>query len=314
MTSFFLNALGNTLGHIETIIPLYHKPVRYQREILTTPDGDNLALDYISNNSKNPCLVLFHGLEGSSQSATITHLAHYFLQKNWTVIAPNFRGCGNCPNQLARAYHASDHAEINYLLQHIAQHFQFSQLFTIGISLGGSALLHYLATDKTNQATLPHAAATISAPFSLPPCVDQLDNGWRRHIYARHFLATLKPKIIKKLATHPHIGDKAVLSRLNTIAAFDQLYTAPQHGFSDAEQYWKISSSIRVLDRIRTPTMCINALNDPIITPATLPVPARYPHIVFVRPRHGGHGQFPRRTQWLGHTLHSFFNQQHPTP
>ncbi len=292
-------------GHIETILPLYHTPtIPYKRHLAQTPDNDEIAIDFVQNKAEKPLVVFFHGLEGSSQSQLIRHLAHDFLQQEWSVVIPHFRSCGNHMNKLNRAYHASDAKEVAWMLDYIRAYFPHQSLVTIGVSLGGSALLHHLSSSNGFK---PQKSVTISTPFDLTACVDKIDYGWRRYIYANYFLKSLKEKIMQKSQQFPIIGSRDEIHAIKTLAAFDEFYTARFHGFANAKTYWKQSSAIHILDKIQCMTLCINALNDPIIPAYTLPSTTCNEHITFLRPHYGGHGKFIVNPKgWLFQSIFSF--------
>lgn len=297
-------------AHLETIAAALRRypQAPYAREIIQTREKDEVALDYIAGRADRPLLVLLHGLEGCSQSYTLRALAHGFRRLEWTVAVPHFRGCGGHRNRLPRAYHAADGGEVEWMLSYCRAYFPGSAVFAAGISLGGSALIHCLAGGG-----FASAAATISTPFNLTACVKRLDSGFNRRVYARHFLKTLRPKIVDKARRFPSICDLKKLKAIRTIGEFDALYTAPVHGFADAAAYWRQASTADLLKKVASPLLCINALNDPLIPADTLPAAAGAA-VRFCRPRHGGHGAFigtPR--DWLFQTVHSFF-QQHGAP
>ena len=293
-------------AHLETIVAaLSKKPqVQYTREIIQTRDNDEIALDYLRGEKNKPLLVLFHGLEGCSQSRTMRVLAHYFSNQNWTVAVPHFRGCGGHANRLPRAYHAGDATDVEWMIAYCRTYFPHSAIYAVGVSLGGSALIHFLT-----KGIFTAPAVTISTPFDLSTCVEKLDKGINRRIYARHFLKTLRPKIIAKSYRFPSICDLKKLNSARTIAEIDTLYTAPVHGFGKADTYWRRASTTRLIEKVTSPLLCINALNDPLIPAATLPAKTNNKLVQFSRPQHGGHGGFiGTPTDWLANTVQDFFN------
>src|SRR5919201_3907191 len=121
------------------------------------------------------------------------------------------------------------------------------------------------------------------------------------------FLSTLKPKSLAQLERFPGLFDRARLSASRTFREFDDIYTAPLHGFRDVDHYWNSSSSGPWLERIRVPTLVINARNDPFLPEAALLAAARNAAaVVSVElPRAGGHVGFRRRA--LTQRLLEFF-------
>lgn len=299
-------------GHAQTIWPaLMLRPPRpaYRRELWQTPDGGEIALDFVDGPAGAPLVVLFHGLEGSSDSHYARALMLAVAQRGWQGVVPHFRGCGGVDNLLARAYHAGDAAEIRWILQRLAT--RHTVLFAAGVSLGGSMLLNYLGEDGGNA--LPQAAAAISTPLDLTAASRRLDRGVGRLIYTRMFMNTLKSKALDQLGQHPGLFDPRRLRRARTFADFDQLITAPMHGFASAAVYWRTASSNQRLSAIERPTLVINARNDPFMPAAALPRPGQVsPAVELDFPEGGGHagfvtGRFPGTLDWLPRRLLGFF-------
>jgi predicted alpha/beta-fold hydrolase len=98
-----------------------------------------------------------------------------------------------------------------------------------------------------------------------------------------------------------------------TFRAIDDLYTAPVHGFKDAEDYWASTSSKPWLKEIRVPTLVINARNDPFLPESALPSKAEVSDAVMLEfPPEGGHvgfvsGKFPGDLEWLPRRMIGFF-------
>jgi len=90
-------------------------------------------------------------------------------------------------------------------------------------------------------------------------------------------------------------------------------YTAPIHGFKDADDYWTRSSSKPWLQQIQIPTLLINARNDPFLPAAALPHDGEVSESVTLDfPNFGGHvgfvsGSFPGSLDWLPKNIFQFF-------
>ncbi|NDV12584.1 YheT family hydrolase [Crenobacter caeni] len=302
-------------GHAQTIWPaLFLRPARpaYRRELWDTPDKGQIAVDRVGDDTAAPLLVLFHGLEGSSDSHYARALMLEVEQLGWRGAVPHFRGCGGVDNTLPRAYHAGDSAEVAWILARFAAE-SGAPVFAAGVSLGGNMLLKYLG--ETGEAALPMAAAAVSVPLDLTAASTRLDRGLGRRIYTRMFLKTLKPKAHAQLERHPALFDGGRLARTHTFAEFDDLVTAPLAGYPDARAYWLGASSKPLLGAIRRPTLVLNARNDPFLPASALPDAAEVAACVTLeQPEHGGHvgfadGPFPGRLEWLPRRLTAFFRQ-----
>ena len=297
--------------HLETVAAAFSKAprVEYQREIVALPDSDEIALDYILGENNRPLIVLFHGLEGCSQSRTLRVFASGFARMGWSVAAPHFRSCGGHMNKFPRAYHAGDRRDIRQILKYCDGAFvHASPLFALGVSLGGNALVKHLARPE-GEGAIVRAAAVVCAPHNLALSAKAMDdNPLRRNLYARHFLKSLRGKVALKRVKFPALCDPRELRRARRIADFDRIYTAPVHGFASEHDYWERSSCGDDFEKVQTPLLCINALNDPLVPAATLTSPERAPRVDFRRPRHGGHGGFiGSPPDWLFHQVRDFF-------
>lgn len=305
-------------GHLQTIYPalLFRRSqIAYRRERWNTPDGDFLDLDWLhpapaGERAPEPLIVLFHGLEGNSRGHYVLALMREIAALGWRAVAVHFRGCSGEPNRLARAYHSGDAAEIDWILRRFRT--QTRMLFAVGVSLGGNALLKWLGEQGAGACTVIAAAAAVSAPLDLSVAGHALGRGFNL-VYTRHFLRTLKRKSLAKLNRFPGLYEARAVSRARTLRDFDDMVTAPLHGFRDAADYWERASSQPGLIRIAAPALIINARNDPFLPEHALPRAHEVSaHVELDFPRHGGHagfvsGPFPGRLDWLPRRMLSFF-------
>ena len=292
------------IGHLQTIAAaLLRAPrVRYTRERWDTPDGDFIDVDFAGNAHAPRLAVLFHGLEGCSDSHYARLLARALPAAGWRVAIPHWRGCSGEPNRKPRAYHSGDTAEVDWILRKFS-----TPVDAIGISLGGNALLKWLGERGAAALPLVRRAAAVSAPLDLAAAGHALDRGLNRLLYTRMFLASLKPKSLAQLERFPSLFDAAKLHGARTFREFDDIYTAPLHGFRGVDHYWTSSSSGPWLDRIRVPTLVINARNDPFLPEQALEAATgkAASSVLLEFPRTGGHVGF--RGAWLARRLIEFF-------
>jgi predicted alpha/beta-fold hydrolase len=304
-------------GHAQTIwaYRLRTRSAPVARERIETPDGDFWDFDWLDAPAKPgaPLVALFHGLEGGSRSHYAGALLRALARAGWRGVVPHFRGCGGEPNRLPRAYHSGDHAEVGAMLAAIRRSIApGTPLFAVGVSLGGSALLNWLGRAGCDAARTLRAAAAVSAPLDLMVAGVAIGRGVNR-IYTRHFLATLKPKSLAMAARFPGLLDAARIRRVRTLWDFDDIVTAPLHGFAGTVDYWTRASSKPWLSRIAVPTLVINARNDPFIPADSLPTERDVSAFVTLeQPRHGGHagfaaGRFPGHVDWLPARLLHYF-------
>jgi len=283
-------------GHLQTLYgALGPAPrVAWRRERWDTPDGDFIDLDW-AGAGRGPLVALFHGLEGGSSSHYARKIAAQALRRGWRCVVPHFRGCSGVANRLARAYHSGDSAELDWIVRRLRPD------YAAGVSLGGNALLKWLGEQGAGAARIVRRAAAASAPVDLAASGHALGRGLNRRLYARHFLVTLKAKALAKIEQHRLQIDAGRVARARTLYEFDDLVTAPLHGFRDADDYWARASSAPWLRAIRVPTLVLNARNDPFLPRAALEAATREAaqDVVLEFPQAGGHAGFPGRGHWL---------------
>lgn len=286
-------------GNAQTIWPALfsrHRagpPPALRRERWTTPDGDFIDVDFLDAPQPAPLLVLFHGLEGSSASHYAQAFADWARAQGWRLALPHFRGCSGELNFGPRAYHSGDHEEIGWILDRLrAQH--GAPLLAVGVSLGGNALLRWAEEAEASAAATARAVCAISSPIDLAAGGQAICRGFNRQVYNRMFLRSMKPKALAKLRQHPGLFDRERLVAARDLYEFDDVFTAPLHGFAGTDDYWARGSAKPHLARIRIPALVLNARNDPFVPAACLPGPAEVGrHVTLWQPAHGGHVGFP---------------------
>ena len=245
--------------------------VRYARERFRTPDGDFLDVDFAEPGAGErgadalAIVVLLHGLEGCSESGYMLEAARLCTEAGFRTAAVNFRGRSGSPNRAARAYHAGETSDLGFLIDALSERAPRAPLAAIGFSLGGNVLLKYLGErgrESGERGTGLQAAVAVSAPFDLAASTGRMERGMGR-IYTRYFLRSLRDGVRRRAALGPLAYDQAAALRARTLREFDEIVTAPLHGFRDAADYYERSSSIRYLDSIRVPTLVIQARDDP---------------------------------------------------
>jgi len=316
MQTKYQSPLWMTNGHLQTIIPatLFKTPkIVYRRERWTTPDNDFIDLDYVDARETAPLLVLFHGLEGSSESHYARSLMAEVRSAEWAGVVIHFRGCSGELNKAPRFYHSGDSAEINWVMQRLQQLHPRRPLFVCGVSLGGNALLRWLG-ESQHHADFIQAACAISAPLDLAQGGMALARGLSR-VYTTVFLRTLKQKCIKKLVQYPGLFDREDMLAAKNLYEFDNVVTAPLHGYLNTEDYWYRASAKHILDDITLPTLVLNAQNDPFLPGKYLPNSASV-SVTLEYPKHGGHVGFAAGwsadNRWLSKHILQFFNKHLP--
>jgi len=295
-------ALGHR--HVQTFWGRLTRPrllVPLRREVVPTPDGDELVLDHLDGPAAAPRVVLLHGLEGSAHSVYVQGLLALLAARGLRAVALNFRSCArdlpdlarNIPNRSRRLYHSGETTDLDHVLSVVSAG-DAAPHAAIGVSLGGNVLLKWLG-EHPEQRRLA-AAATISVPFDLEAGARKLEKGLGP-VYTATFLRGLRRKARQLLRRHPDVAsriDLGGLRRARTFFEFDDAVTGPLHGFRGARHYYDESSALGWVSRIATPTLCLSAEDDPFLPAEVLDrVAARASGAVrLVRTRHGGHTGF----------------------
>jgi hypothetical protein len=282
-------------------------PPHYRRERWNTPDGDFLDLDWAEGGEtpanaigSQPLLALFHGLEGSSRSHYAEAFADVAAARGWGYVVPHFRGCSGELNLAPRAYHSGDHEEIGWILARLRER-HAGPLLAVGVSLGGNALLRWAGEAGHEAARVADAVASVCSPLDLAAGGQAIGRGFNRLVYTTMFLRTMKPKALAKLMQHPGLFDAQALAAARDLYEFDNIFTAPLHGFRDADDYYARASAKPHLARIRIPALALNARNDPFIPAASLPAEHEVQgRVTLWQPAQGGHVGFPAG-RWPAH-------------
>ena len=287
--------------------------IDYRRERWDTPDGDFVDVDFVPGPEGSPWVHLFHGLEGSSNSPYARSLMKRVSDRGWRGSVLHFRGCSGEPNRLQRAYHSGDTDEVDWCLRRVRALAGVAPLYVAGISLGGNAFAKWLGIHGEAARPLVTAAAAICAPLDLMAAGEALGRGFGR-LYTWHFLTTLKRGSLERLERFPGLFDRDAVVRARTLRDFDNVVTAPLHGFRDTDDYWTQASAKPHLAGVRVPTLLLNARDDPFLPEAALPAERDVSSAVKLEfPSHGGHvgfvtGPFPGHIDWLPQRLLHFFD------
>lgn len=280
-----------------------HFPPVFRRQRWTTPDHDFVDVDWLVpqesplnaplDTKKLPLLVVFHGLEGSSGSHYAQAFADVASRHSWACAVPHFRGCSGQINLAPRAYHSGDFTEIDWFLRNFAtQH--AGPVVAVGVSLGGNALMRWAGEMGTHAGQVVAAVASVSAPLDLTASGRAMGQGFNRQVYTRMFLQSMRPKALQKLVQYPGLFEVQALLAARDLEAFDDIFTAPLHGFKGVEDYWQRASAKPYLGQIAVPALLLNARNDSFVPACSLPQPSDVSsYVTLWQPTQGGHVGFP---------------------
>ena len=307
-------------AHIQTIYPsLFRKiPVPYQRERVELPDGDFLDLDWsLVNQSRSKKLVLItHGLEGDSMRHYVTGMVKKMNDNGYDGLGWNCRSCSGEMNRLPRFYHHGDINDIRFVMNYAIEQYQYEEVVLVGFSMGGSMTIRLLGE---NPATIPSQVkfgVAVSVPLDLFSSVYELYKPGRR-FYMNRFISKLGKKIQQKALQHPdsQIVNHDNYQSIKNFEDFDNRYTAPMFGFKNAHDFYRKAGAKPFLKTIETPTLIIQAKNDPFLSPECLDLgdAENNPNIKLQLLDFGGHVGFmlPNSDEtWVERRVWDFVNKK----
>lgn len=282
--------------HLQTLWPvrLRERPqIELRRQRLELDDGDFIDLSWAGDRSR-PVVIVLHGLEGSLASHYAKPQISRLCERGFAVAFMHLRGGGDEPNRLDRSYHSGASDDLDAVIRLLQAEGQ-DVVAAVGFSLGGNLLLKYLG-ERGDSSPL-RAAVTISVPFRLAKSAQRLDTGFSR-IYSRHLLGLLKANYRRKFSRRVS-PIEVDLAAIHNFYSFDDQITAPLNGFGGADDYYARCSSIGYLKEITTPTLVIQALDDPFMQSSSVPVEDQLgPGVTLELSRNGGHVGFVGGSVW----------------
>ena len=287
-----------TNGHLQTIYPFLFRKVKgvfYKRERIITPDDDFLDLDWSRISSPNSLVILSHGLEGHSKRNYILGMVKLFNLKKFDCLAWNYRSCSGTINKNKIFYHHGMTEDLETVINHALSFKKYKKIFLVGFSLGGNITCNYMGKKGKTLPKEIKGAAVFSTPFDLFSAAESFHGKKFNKVYIYRFLRTLKKKIIMKDHLLSDLKlDETKLKSIKDFHQWDELVTAPLHGFKNKNEYYTKSCSKKLLSRISIPTLLVNAKNDPFLGPNCFPFAeaTKNPNLYLETPENGGHCGF----------------------
>lgn len=278
--------------HAQTILPSLLRKVtgvHYARERIATEDADFLDLDWSCIDSKK-LVIIGHGLEGNTGKSYVQGMVKEFNARGWDAVGWNLRSCSGELNHSFRLYNAGATDDIKRIIHHVLSQKKYKQICLIGFSMTGNIILNYLAESKNELPTELKRAVVFSVPCDLYACIRSLSSGFNR-IYLNQFLFSLKRKIVSKSKIYPGLLSHIKIEKINDFIDFDTYINVPHYGYRDVMHYYQECSSKYKISKIETPTLIVNAKNDPFLHPSCFPheVCLQSRHVYFEGPDDGGH-------------------------
>ena len=291
--------------------------VNLLEETLELPDQDFLEWFWLKDtyeaSAEVPTILILHGLEGCARSNYVQDLMRQLSSLGWRAGVKQYRNCGEKPNRLAQSYHAMRWQELDWTVENLRGRFPEAPIGVVGFSIGGSILLNWLGQNEIKNIV---AACAISVPYKLAPCADRLNQGFSK-IYQTYLMGRLKRSAVRKrdlLKDALGLSDLSQINKLNTLWEFDDLLTAPLHGFKNVHDYYEKASCRQYLKSVQVPALLVHALDDPFMVPEVVPQASEFSELIqtAIVPV-GGHvgfvsGSFPgKEWSWLSQIVPSFF-------
>ncbi|MDZ7647158.1 MAG: alpha/beta fold hydrolase [Cytophagales bacterium] len=297
-------------NHVETIMPSIFRtvPGSYTRERIELHDGDFLDLDWFSK-SGNKLVIVSHGLEGNSERHYAKGMAAYFFKQGWDAVAWNCRGCSGEINRLPRFYHHGATDDLAAVVDYAVEK-NYKHIALVGFSMGGSMTLKYLGEQGIH--TKIKSATVFSVPCHLGSSASELEKPANK-FYLQRFLKKLEKKMLAKSHLFPELISIKGFKNISSFREFDNRYTAPLHGFADADDFYSKASCGPYLSTIQTPALIVNAINDPFLPEACYPYALAKDHasVHLETPNKGGHVGFSLKTlseNWMEKRAFEFIN------
>lgn len=291
----FKNSYVNTI-----YTSVYRKAPRpdYIRKRIFTPDGDFMDLDWAYVKNSDSLVIVLHGLEGSSESQYAKGISSYFNKKGCNALVINHRSCSGENNRLPQSYHMGWTRDLDYIINGILQENKYNNIFLTGFSLGGNIVLKYVGEKGSDLPTLIRAAVAFSVPVHIHSANIAISHR-KNKPYLKHFMDTMTAKAKEKMVRLGSDYPQYKNFKPRSFNEFDELITAPVHGFRSAEHYWESCSSVQFLSSIRIPTLLINAQDDTFLSEQCYPkdIAMHHPYFYFEMPRYGGHCGFYSRNK-----------------
>ncbi len=286
-------------SHLQTIMPkflLKSPAIAYVNERIRTPDDDFIDLAWsmpTGSRSIKGLVILFHGLEGSSQSHYITHLIQALQNENFGAVVMHFRGCSGEPNLTSKAYHSGAIFDPEFIIRLVNKRYPTLPLFAVGFSLGGNMLMKLMAMRNN----LPiQASVCVSAPLNLTASSAAVNIGFSR-IYQRHLMKSMKANLLHKMQFIDMSSDINIstndIEQMTTFREFDEYITARLHGFKGADDYYQKASALHDLPLINKPTLILHAVDDPFMNEEVIPSAELInDYVAYEYSQYGGHVGF----------------------
>ena len=321
-TSDFFPTIPFRNSHFNTMYrPLFMKDTaKYSRKRITTWDHDFIDLDFSMVGSETLALLI-HGLEGSSESKYMTSTTNHLNAKGLDTVCFNLRSCSGEDNLLLSTYHSGKSEDVDFVVNHLLDNYEYKNIIIIGFSLGGNLTLKYLGEKSDEISPTIKGGIAVSVPIDIASAEKEMDK-IKNKLYLEVFFKTMKTKVLEKAYKFPEFQlDKDKLFKATKFKHLEHLYTVPVFGFESPEDYWEKASSKPYILAIKKPTLLINAKDDTFLSKECFPFDEAQnsPFFHLETPKYGGHVGFinsfkASENTWLEERIARFIKENIQIP
>ncbi len=291
--------------HLQTIVGRYWPWPRHRLDSayfeVDLGDGDRTSvLESIPDgwSRGDPTAILIHGLGGCARSAYIVRIGKRLAEMGIRVVRMNLRGAGSSFGLARSFYHSGKTEDVRAVGEWLAARVPGSPIGLLGFSLGANLALKMAAEASDQPLEGLDCVVAANPPLDLKACCRMIQQPWNR-LYDRNFLRNLRAEVTRLHRAFPDL-EPIDLSRARSLYEFDEIYTAPRNGFSDATDYYVRSSAGPMLHRIEVPGLVIHAEDDPFIPPEPFREVVFPPQLALELIPYGGHLGYLSNKTWLG--------------
>jgi predicted alpha/beta-fold hydrolase len=280
--------------HLQTLLSAYFPGSKFdhptREQVLWLPDGDGMLLyDSVPESWRfgGKMAMLIHGLTGSHASPVVERTALKLLAQGVRVVRIDQRSAGRGIPLARHTYHGGRSDDMRAVVEEMHRWSPQSPITVVGFSLGGNLALKMAGEAATTPLPGLERVVAVGPPIDVLRCSTLLSLP-RNRTYENHFLSALVLEAQQRHRCFPDLPPLRLPRRL-TIRIFDDLYTAPTCGFSDAMDYYTRASSRPLVPKINVPTLIMTARDDPFI--AVEPIESLPPsdYITVQILQYGGH-------------------------
>lgn len=314
--SFWLHS-----GHIQTIVAALlprgdgSSDVCFEREYLQMRDKGVVALDWVVSHQprvkrKSTVLLVLPPITGDA--ITVSSLCHLATRRGFKTIVFNRRGHGGSLLTYPKLQSSADPADLRQVVKYLRLRFPRSRLTAIAYGTGCGLLISYLGEFGSS--------AILTAGTCVSPCYDTTErfSGSLRNVYDFVYLLQLKSILISHAKALSSVLDVKQALKAWSFRTYEERVYCRMYGHAgtpatangqaggsavtgsntnlsvSTEDYWERNNPIRDVDDIAVPVLCINSLDDPFFTGATIPYDLFrcYPNFLLVVTEKGGHCGF----------------------